>query len=544
MTFRAFNLPDGIPSACDRLEHDGIVSRIWAHDHTVWGPSQDEITNRLGWLHVPETMHQQLPGIELFVDEVRRAGFDHVVLLGMGGSSLAPTVFRAAFAAPLEGLRLTVVDTTHPTAVRDITSGLDLPRTLFLVATKSGTTTETLSLFRHFYNQVHTAGLENPGNAFVAITDPGSPLAHLATERRFRRTFLNDPNIGGRYAALSLFGLIPAALLGIDVRRLLEAADAFVRAEARETSTETNTAASLGVVLGELAKAGRDKVTFFLSEPIASFSAWVEQLIAESTGKDGTGILPVAGERPGVPNGYGQDRVFVHLRLGGDSSLDARVDALEADGRPVIRIDLDDVYDLGREFFRWEFATAVACHLLGVNPFDQPNVESAKQLARAKLQAISATGKTRAVSKSPLTAQAAAAFLAIADSTDYIAVQAYLPPSDDLAAALADLQAALRDRFRLATTVGYGPRFLHSTGQLHKGDRGNGHFIQLVSASMPELPIPDAAGESASSVSFGSLIAAQAEGDREALQVAGRHVLTLSVEEESAAEVRRVVRGL
>ena len=544
MTFRAFNLPDGIPSACDRLERDDIVLHIWAHDHTVWKPSPAEIANRLGWLHAPETMSQQLPEIEQFVGEIRRAGFDHAVLLGMGGSSLAPTVFSAAFGGEPAGLRLSVVDTTHPAAVRDITAGLDHERTLFLVATKSGTTTETLSLFRYFYSQLQAAGLENPGNAFVAITDPGSPLADLATERRFRRTFLNDPNIGGRYAALSLFGLVPAALLGIDVRRLLEAADAFVRAEARETSTETNTAASLGVVLGELAKAGRDKVTVFLSEPIASFGAWVEQLIAESTGKDGTGILPVVGERPGAPAVYGPDRVFVYLRLADDSSLDASVDALQADGRPVIRIDLDGAYDLGREFFRWEFATAVTCHLLGVNAFDQPNVESAKQLAREKLQAISATGEARAVSRSPLTAQAAADFLAIADSTDYAAVQAYLPPSDDLAASLVDLQAALRDRFRLATTVGYGPRFLHSTGQLHKGDRGNGHFIQLVSASMPELPIPDVVGDPASSVSFGDLIAAQAEGDREALQNAGRHVLTLSVEEDATAEIRRVVRDL
>jgi len=544
MTIETFNLPSGVAAACRQVERDDVVARIWAHDHTLWGPSPDEIVNRLGWLHVAKTMRSQLPAIERFVGKARSDGFGQVVLLGMGGSSLAAAVLASTFGPQADGLPLRVVDTTHPAVIDDITRAIDLERTLFLVATKSGTTTETLSLFKYFYNQLQAAGISDPGRSFVAITDPGSRLVQLADKYRFRATFLNDPGIGGRYAALSLFGLIPAALLGSDAARLLDKADAFARSEGREESTNRNSAAWLGVVLGELAKSGLDKATFLISEPIASFGAWVEQLIAESTGKDGIGILPVVGERLGSPAVYGKDRVFIQLRRVWDDVLDAQAAVLRDAGHPLVRIEIDDVCNLGREFFRWEFATAVACHVLGVNAFDQPNVESAKVLAREMLEAIRESGAHSSAPATPLAAARVSDFLAAASPGDYAAIQAYLPSSDDLSVALGEVQTAIRDRFGLATTLGYGPRFLHSTGQLHKGDRGNGHFIQLVSGPSPDLPIPDIAGESASGVSFNQLIAAQAAGDRQALENAGRPTLTLAVGEAPSAEIRRAIVDL
>jgi len=515
------------------------MARIWARDHTVWRPDPAEITNRLGWLHTAEVMLKQRHRLQELADSVLTEGYTDVLLLGMGGSSLAPEVLSNVFGGQLANMpTLAVLDSTEPGAILAHAERLNPARTLFIVSTKSGGTVETLSFFKFFYNWAANAlGAARTGEHFVAITDPGSKLADLADRYTFRTTFLNDPSIGGRYSALSYFGMVPAALLGVNVEILLNRALAMARNCAASNSPihGDNQGAWLGAILGELAKAGRDKVTFVTSPALANFGDWLEQLIAESTGKGGTppsvrgrpvgGILPVVGEPLGPPDVYGQDRLFVHLRLDGDSTYDARVQELEGGGHPVIRLHLRDVYDLGEQFFLWEMATAVAGHRLGINPFDQPNVEAAKVLARQAVAAYSETGALPEDVPTPLTAEALDEFLIQARTGDYIALQAYLQPTAETDKLLLASRVRLRDRLKLATTIGYGPRFLHSTGQLHKGDAGNGLFIQLTSDSRRDASIPDEAGAPTSIMTFGVLIRAQALGDKRALLDAGRRVL-------------------
>ncbi|TKJ29972.1 MAG: transaldolase [Chloroflexi bacterium B3_Chlor] len=515
-----------VDSALAEMAENRVVKRIWAHDHTVWKPEPAEIGNRLGWLHTAELMSDNVYRIEALTEAVHSDGYTHALLLGMGGSSLAPEVFRKTFGVAEGYLDLSVLDSTDPGAVLAHAEGLDPTRTLFIVATKSGTTVETLSLFKFFYNRVGGAvGAQRAGEHFVAITDPLSPLADLASQHTFRATFLNDPNIGGRYSALSYFGLVPAALLGVDVPRLLDRALTSATACEGCVAAEDNPGAWLGAILGELATARRDKLTLIASPAIASFGNWVEQLIAESTGKEGQGILPVVGEPMGSPAVYGVDRLFVHLRLDHDETHDAALAALEGAGYPVACLHLHDPYDLGGQFFLWEMATAVAGHRLNINPFDQPNVEAAKALARQMVAEYTARGTLPSVESSALTAEALNEFLSQAQPHDYVALQAYVQPTGETDAALLALRARLRDRLRLATTVGYGPRYLHSTGQLHKGDGGHGLFIQFTCDDEQDIPIPEVAGASASSISFGVLKAAQALGDHRALLNAGRRVI-------------------
>jgi transaldolase/glucose-6-phosphate isomerase len=523
-----------VDAALDEMVENSVVARIWAHDHTVWKPEPAEITNRLGWLHTAEVMSEDYARLEGLVESVRAAGYTHALLLGMGGSSLAPEVFRKTFGVAPGHLDLAVLDSTDPDAVLAYEQRLDLARTLFIVSTKSGGTVETLSFFKYFYNRVADGvGADQAGEHFIAITDPGSKLADLAERYNFRATFLNDTNIGGRYSALSYFGLVPAALVGVDVPRLLDDAMSMACATESCVAARDNPGAVLGAILGELAKAGRDKVTFVTSPEMASFGDWVEQLIAESTGKEGKGILPVVGEPLGSPDVYGDDRLFVFLRLEGDDSQDAAVQALEDAGHPVVRLRLRNVYDLGGQFFLWEMATAVASHRLGINPFDQPNVEAAKVLARRLVAEYTDTGALPAGEAVPLSQAALNEFLSQAQPGDpssgsgrsYIVIQAYVQPTQETNAALQSLRTQLRDRLKLATSVGYGPRFLHSTGQLHKGDAGNGLFIQFTADAAQDVPIPDEAGSSGSSMSFGVLKMAQALGDGQALLDAGRRVI-------------------
>ena len=542
---RVTNQADMFDTVFAQIEKDQVLSRIWAHDYTVWKPDPDEITNRLGWLHVPFAMKGELSRLDTFVKRVQADGFTHVLLLGMGGSSLAPETFAKVFGKAPGSLDVAVLDSTHPEAVFDLERRLDLPRTLFLLATKSGTTTETLSFFRYFYNRVQgTASEESAGNAFVAITDPGSPLVEMATRYRFRETFLNDPNIGGRYAALSLFGLVPAALLGVDVRTLLDRAARMALGCANQCSLRDNPAVRLGVLLGACAREGRDKATFVFSPAIESFGGWVEQLIAESTGKEGTGILPVNDEPLGPSHVYDDDRLFISLQLPGDSSKDEQLVELERAGHPVVRIELEDLFSLGEQFFLWELATAIAGHILKINPFDQPNVEASKIMARKMVKAFHETGVLPPLEAPSLTADGLLSFLSDVQRRDYIAIQAYLPPSDELTEALTAMRIALRDRFCVATTLGYGPRFLHSTGQMHKGDRGNGHFVQLVTDAEGDLPIPDEIGASDATLSFQTLISAQARGDREALLNAGRAVATFAVPAERIGSILQTAMDL
>lgn len=523
-----------VDDTMSRMTRDDVMNRIWQADYTLWKPQPTEITNRLGWLTVAARMRPQLGEIQAVADAVRSEGYTQAVLMGMGGSSLAPDTFRRTFGVAKGALDLAVLDSTDPDAVLAMQHRVDPARTLFIVSTKSGGTVETFSFFRYFYRWiVAQLGPDVAGSHFIAITDPGSALADTAKQYRFRATFLNDPNIGGRYSAMSHFGLVPAVLIGADVNKLIDRNVAM--SEDREAS------ARLGAILGELAVEGRDKVTFVLSPGIAAFATWVEQLIAESTGKEGKGILPVADEPLGDPSVYGDDRLFVHICLPGDTTHDAALSALRAAGQPVVRIDVADPYDIGGEIFRWEMATAIAGWRLGINPFDQPNVEAAKVLARQMTKAYETSGKLPEI---PPTAEGDGLvvyetvpsgetnvprivhkFLHEANPGDYVAIQAYVAPSEETTAALAKLRLAIRDHYKVATTVGYGPRFLHSTGQEHKGDGGHGVFLQIVTRPQTVVPIPDTADSNASGMTFGVLKEAQALGDRQALLNVGRRVL-------------------
>jgi len=550
-----------VEKALKELKQQRIISRIWAHDHTVWKPEPTEITNRLGWLHSPEAMNEAVGRIAAFVEGVREAGYTEALLLGMGGSSLAPEVLRKAFGVKDVYLDLAVLDSTDPSAILDHAERLNPERTLFIVSTKSGTTVETLSLFKYFYNRVKdSVGGEGAGEHFIAITDPRTPLVDLARRFRVRDCFLNDPNIGGRYSALSYFGLVPAALIGMDIGALLDRAAAMAGncAASNGPAEEDNHGARLGVILGDLAQSGRDKVTIISSPQIESFGEWTEQLIAESTGKEGRGIVPVVGERIGPPAGYGEDRLFVYMRLEGDEVHESAVAKLEGAGHPVVRLSLNDLYDLGGQFFLWEMAVAVAGHRLGINPFDQPDVEAAKALARQVTAEYKEKGslplETPDLSKDGIAvygeitgdnpAEALTRFLGNAQSGAYIALQAFLQPTPDLTDALQDLRTALRNRFLAATTVGFGPRYLHSTGQLHKGDAGKGLFVQFTADDPRDAEIPDEAGSHESSMSFGVLKAAQAIGDRQALISRGRKVIRFHLGGDPVRGIRILTEGL
>ena len=552
---------DTVDSALIDISERQVMSRIWAGDHRVWKPKPREITNRLGWLHSAEVMSENVERIKTFVKDVQAEGFSRALLLGMGGSSLAPEVFRETFGVGEGYLDLAVLDSTDPGAVLAWPQQLDLGKTLFVVSTKSGGTVETLSFFKYFYNRVvETVGTERAGEHFVAITDPGSSLADLAEQYNFRTTFLNDPNIGGRYSVLSFFGLVPAALVGIDLQILLN------RAMTMACNCEgcncpiggDNNCARLGAMMGELTRSGRDKVTLITSPSLASFGDWVEQLIAESTGKEGTGILPVVGEPVGMAEVYGDDRLFVYLRLEGDDTHDGAVKDLEEAGHPVIWLHLEGLYDLGGQFFLWEMATAVAGSRIGINPFDQPNVEAAKVVAREMVAAYQEKGNLPELApyvrgngitvygevpaNSP--GEALKNFLDRAQPGAYLALQAYVQPTGETDQALLNLRIRLRKRSRLATTVGYGPRFLHSTGQLHKGDAGKGLFIQFTSDTPEDAEIPDQAGALASSITFGVLKMAQALGDRQALLDNGRQVIRFHLGTDVVGGLKHLAKAL
>ena len=546
---------DTVDKILEALREHHVMARLWDHDHTLWKDVPREISNRLGWLNSYVEMRGVSDQIYNTVEHIREEGYTDALLLGMGGSSLAPDLFRRTFGTMDGYLKLRVLDSTDPAAILDLMQDLDLSKTLFIVSTKSGTTTETLSFFKYFFNLIAQAvGYDQVGDHFIAITDPESSLQTLALELGFRETFINDPNIGGRYSALSYFGLVPAALMGIDINLLLDrAADMASNCEPANCPAEgNNTGAILGGVMGALHNRGVDKLTFITSPSIGSLGAWIEQLLAESTGKEGKGIVPVDGEIPGRPDVYGNDRLFVYLKISGDSTYDTMVNALEKDGKPILRLVLADLYDIGSEFFRWEVATTVAGHIMGINPFDQPNVESAKVQSKRMLDEYRTAGRLPTLTPfltdrgidvySDLPAdtlgQSVEGFLAMSRPGDYVALQAYVNPVPDTALALGEFRHVIRSKYHLATTVGFGPRFLHSTGQLHKGDGGHGLFIQITADDAQDLPIPDEAGKDGSSITFGVLKAAQAMGDRQALLDAGRRVIRFHIKGDMVEGIR------
>jgi len=527
-----------------KIESENIIERTWKKDHTVWRDDPTEISNRLGWLNCIDVTSRSFKEINSFVDEVRAEGFTHALLMGMGGSSLTPEVFRLTFGVKKGYLDLAVLDSTHPEAIKEFSKKLDAEKTLFIVSTKSGGTVETISFMKYFYTEaVKKLGKEKAGNHFVAITDPGSGLEAMAEDLSFRKIFLNDPDIGGRFSALSLFGAVPAALVGVDLNKFFAKAEKMVN-ECKLQDVYKNSGAMIGVIIGTLANEGVDKLTILSSSQIKYFGAWLEQLIAESTGKDGRGILPVDLEPISSIENFSRDRVFVHFKLESDSSNDVTIEAIKEAGFPFIELTLNDVYDLAGEFFRWEFATAIAGNVLSVQPFDQPNVESAKVVAREMMKEYQQKGELPKLLPSlemdnikvfgdllsKNISEAINTFVARAEKgKSYISIQAYLKPDDKTWHALQYFRSQIINEYQATVTLGYGPRFLHSTGQLHKGDGGNGLFIQLVAVGAEDLPIPDNAGDEKSEITFGTLINAQSLGDRQALIDNGREVLRLEL---------------
>jgi glucose-6-phosphate isomerase len=523
-----------------KIQSEKIVERIWRKDHTIWNDDPSEISNRLGWLNCIEITSKSFDEINSFVEEVKSEGFTHALLLGMGGSSLAPEVFRLTFGFKDGYLDLSVLDSTHPGAVLEYSRKLDPTKTLYIVSTKSGGTIETISFMKYFYTgAVKKLGKGNAGAHFIAITDPGSGLESIAKKLNFRKIFLNDPNIGGRFSALSLFGTVPAALIGIDLEKLFSMAEKIIE-KSKNKDLHENSSAMLGAVIGSLANEEVDKLTFIISPQIRYLGGWLEQLIAESTGKNGKGILPVDLEPFDSIDQYSKDRVFFYLKFKVDSYYDEHFTAIKNAGFPTIEIELNDVYDLGGEFFRWEFATAVAGYVMKVQPFDQPNVESAKVAARNMMKDYNEKGKLPDL-KPTFERESIKVYGDVAgDSLDtllssflskstsgknYISIQAYLKPKEKIWQLLQLLRSKIFKKYNIVTTLGYGPRFLHSTGQLHKGDGGNGLFIQLVADSSEDANIPENAGDENSLFSFGVLIDAQALGDRQALIENGRKVI-------------------
>ena len=542
----SYNIPDLEGDLAD-LQRQDLVGRIWSHDHTVWKPDPTEIADRLGWLSVTDQMSGELGSIQEFGSEVRRSGFRHVALLGMGGSSLGPEVLRQTFGSAKDFPELIVLDSTVPGWVEAVARRADPQRTLFLVSSKSGTTTEPNSLYAYFRSLLDQKGHLNSvkgGSNFAAVTDAGTPLAKLAEEQEFRRIFLNPPDIGGRYSVLSYFGLVPAALIGMELPGLIHRADAMRARCFAMTPLEENPGAWLGLVMGKMALLGRDKLTLITSPSLAGFGLWVEQLLAESTGKEGRGIVPVAGEPLVDPRHYGPDRLFIYLRLEEDDSseIDGAVESIQLAGHPLVRMDLQDKYDLGGEFYRWEFATALAGALLGINPFDQPDVQGAKDMTDSMLAQYQAAGRWPPTPKSgPELGRESASLgdlLSKGGSGDYLAIMAYLQQTPQVDRALHSLRRRVLESYGIATTVGYGPRFLHSTGQLHKGGPDSGLFLQLTQEHKVDVPIPG------QSYTFGVLAGAQSKGDYQALKKAGRRTARLHLTGDPAAGIAQLVEQL
>ena len=533
-----------------RASSERLVARLSDEDPALWSAAADqqaEIANLLGWIRIAERIEPEARAISQWAAEVS-IGIDDVVLLGMGGSSLAPEVMAAMLPPAAGRPRLTALDSTDPATVRRVSGAINLERTLFIVASKSGGTLETAVLYATFRAQYADCNLSDAGSHFIAITDPGTSLARRASDEGFARTFLNDSRIGGRYSALSYFGLVPAALVGLDVASVLAGAVEFGREALQETNIEQNSAIRLGLALGVLAQRGRDKLTLALSARTQPLGAWIEQLIAESTGKQGYGIVPVDGETLGDPSVYGDDRVFVGISVA-DEAIGG-LDALAEAGHPVIRLTMGDVHDLGAEFLRWELATAVAGWVFGINPFDQPNVEESKAntarvlggapLAEDGGRPTAGTALRVAGASGTTAAEAVMKFLGDTAPGDYVSIHAYLDRTPAHEARLRQIQTSIRDRTGRATTLGFGPRFLHSTGQLHKGGPNRGVFMQITCDHRDDVPIP---GEA---YGFAALIDAQAEGDLQSLRDKERRVLRLVAREPESGlcELVAIAEGL
>lgn len=549
---------DAVNNTIKEAEKGDVMRRIWHKDASLWKAdeaSQKIINNALGWLTVPDTMIGVEDDLVGFADRTRgERDFKHVMVCGMGGSSLCPEVLRQTFGKQEGYPELLVLDSTDPDAFADIANQIDITKCLFVISSKSGTTTEPLVFYKYWYDQV-SKKRPDPGECFVAVTDPGTLMEKMATDDKFKRIFLNPADIGGRYSALSYFGMVPAALMGLDVVKLLDRAERIVHSCASVVPAHENPGARLGAIMGECAKAGRDKLTIIAAPEISSLGLWIEQLIAESTGKEGKGILPVAGEALGSPSSYSDDRVFVSISIGKpDGETEMKLKALEAAGHPVVYRTLSDVYDLGEEFFLWEIAVAFAGYVIGINPFDQPNVQESKDATKELLETFTKTGKlpeqTVLVSDGTLTVyaddkaradlqsgsvlDALRSHLARAKAGDYIAMLDYIEETPEHEKLIQHIRGHLRDATKCATTTGYGPRFLHSTGQLHKGGSAAGVFMQLTAPDTTDLPIPN------QPYTFSTLKQAQALGDFRSLASRGRRAIRIDLGADVKAGLTRL----
>ncbi len=508
-------LADAVSKQIAKLETDSVPARIWSHDPTLWASDpagQAEVKIRMGWLDSIEKARALLPSYQSFVDEVRKAGMDRVLVLGMGGSSLTAEVFSLIFPNPK--FKLSILDSTDPAQVALAAKNFPPKKSLYIVASKSGGTAEVMAAFDYFWELS-----KHDGSHFITTTDSGTSLEKLARERGFRKIFSSDETVGGRYSALTDFGMVPTALIGIDLTRLLDNADLMRRQCVATVPPARNPGLALGAVIAESALAGRDKLTVLADAPLSALASWVEQVIAESSGKHGKGILPVPLEPLGDASVYGNDRLFVYLRQTGE--LDTSMKTLRDAGHPVIEFSIPDSYSLAAEFFRWEIATAVACHIIGVNAFDQPDVQDSKNRTKAKIAEYQSSGKLDEGKSVELKdAKAALAeFLAQAKSGDYVAINAYLPRNEKINDFLQAMRVAIRAKTKCAVTTGFGPRFQHSTGQFHKGGPNTGLFIQIIADVEKDMDIPN------EGMTFGALIRAQALGDYETLVARGRRVI-------------------
>lgn len=535
-----------------KMQGEDFSRRFWSKDGTLWtsGEASKTIPGALGWLDVIPKMREAIPELEAFATEIHEAGFERVVLCGMGGSSLAPLVLSQILGGAGR-LKLSVLDSTDPGTVLKIEERGPVEKAFFIIASKSGSTAEPVAYDDYFFDKVRAVKGDKAGENFVAITDPGSDLERSAKERGFRRVFLNFADIGGRFSALSYFGLVPAALMDIDLAKLLDRAEAVVKENSADVNLTNAPAMHLGAALGVLALQGSDKLTFLLRDDVASLGLWLEQLIAESTGKEGKGILPIAGEEPGSAANYGSDRVFAYIRpkYGDNALLDASTDRLDNGTWPFIRIEMEDGYDVAAEFMRWEIATGVAGAVLGINAFDQPNVQESKDVTKKLIAQVEQEGQlpveqpelqSRGMS---LYGDIAARSIELAIDSfkdrvregDFVTLMAYLTESKEMNAELKKLQAAIRDTTKCPCTCGYGPRFLHSTGQFHKGGPNRGHFIQLTADDSRDAALPGR------SYTFGQFRNAQALGDRQTLEAHHRNVIRIDLGADPVGGVQMLV---
>ncbi len=540
-----------IDAQLENFKQTDFLQKFFNFNYLLWSDNPEEITNRLGWLYIPFVMQDLVFEIKAFADEIKSEGFKDILLLGMGGSSLSSDVFKDVFGVGKGYPNITIVDTTDPDFLSDLRDKIDISKTLIIVSTKSGGTVETLSAMKLFYNEFKSV---DAGNHFVGITDPGSKLLKIAEDLNFRRVFVNDPNIGGRFSVLSYFGLVPAALIGVNIEKILLSATQLCDEIKNPASNYLeNASLRLGAVMGVLSRMGRDKLTFIFSEKFYSFGYWAEQLIAESTGKDGKGILPVMDQKNFSKKHLSDDRFFIAFIMSGDKGSENLISDLNSLGQPVVKILINDIYELGAEFFRFEFATSVAGSILGINPFDQPDVESAKIMAREFLEELASSKKVG--TKKPDFLDNGLSFYTNLqvnsvenlqeqlqqNDNSYISIHAYINPDPINQEKLMELRDKLEDKTKLPVTLGFGPRFLHSTGQLHKGDNGKGFFIQLVGENKNDFRIPDSPGSDESSLSFGVLKKAQAAGDYKALSSNKRNVVSIHFSDDPQSEIQKII---